>query len=170
MSSTWWQQHGTHALAVLGPVAVLAVIGVAADLRAFLRARRIDPVLAFAAAASAGAAGVHAAVCPEHYGEAALYGAFFTVTAVAQLAWAAALMLRPSRRMMHAGLVASVAIVALWLLTRTAGIPLGPERGEVEEVGTLDMIATSCEVLAAAACAWLLVRSGRQDHRGAVAE
>jgi hypothetical protein len=169
-SSDWWSQHGTHTLFVAAPVAAVAMVGLAADARAWLRRRHLDPVLALAAAGSVIAAGVHVAVCPEHYGEGWLYGAFFTVTATAQLLWAALLMLRPDPRVVRAGLVATLALVALWAVTRTAGIPLGPERGEVEEVGALDAVATTCEALVVMASAWALTRSGRQDHRRAVAE
>jgi hypothetical protein len=167
---TWWAQHGTHALLVIAPVAALALVGAAADARAWLRRRHLDPALTLAALGTVVAAGVHVAVCPEHYGEGWLYGAFFTVTASLQLVWAALLMFRPDPKVVRAGLAATVALIALWAITRTAGIPLGPERGEVEEVGTLDVIATTCEVMVVMATAWALSRSGRQDHRRAVAE
>jgi hypothetical protein len=167
---TWWAQHGTHTLFVIIPVAALALLGAAADARAWLKRRHLDPALALAAAGSVAAALVHVAVCPEHYGEGWLYGAFFTVTATAQLIWAALLMLRPDPKVVRAGLVATLALIGLGAVTRTAGIPLGPERGEVEQVGALDVIATTCELIVVMAAAWALSRSGRQDHRRAVAE
>ncbi len=167
---TWWAQHGTHTLFVLAPVAAVALLGVVADARAWLRRRHLDPALTLAALGTLAAAGVHVAVCPEHYGEGWLYGAFFTATASAQLVWAALLMFRPDPRVIRAGLAATLALIALWAVTRTAGIPLGPQRGEVEEVGTLDIIATTCELVVVMASAWALTRSGRQDHRRAVAE
>jgi hypothetical protein len=169
-SSQWWGEHGTHTLFVLAPVAAVAAVGMAADARVWLRRRHLDPALALAAFGSVVAAGVHVAVCPEHYGEGWLYGAFFTVTASLQLLWAVLLMFRPDPRTVRAGLVATVGLIALWAVTRTAGIPLGPERGEVEAVGALDVIATTCELVVVMAAAWALTRSGRQDHRRAVAE
>ena len=60
--------------------------------------------------------------------------------------------------------------MSLWAVTRSVGIPLGPERGEVEEIGVLDVIATTAELVSAAACVWVLSRSAREDHRRAVAE
>ena len=167
---TWWAQHGAHTLFVVVPVAVVALVGAMADARMWLMRRHLDPVLALAAAGSVAAAGVHVAVCPEHYGENWLYGAFFTVTATAQLVWAALLMFRPDPRVVRAGLVATLALIGLWAVTRTAGLPFGPERGEVETVGALDVIATTCELVVVMAAGWALTRSGRQDHRRAVAE
>lgn len=167
---TWWAQHGTHTLFVAAPVAALALLGVIADTRAWLRRRHLDPVLALAALGSVAAAGVHIAVCPEHYGEGWLYGAFFTATATAQLLWAALLVLRPDRKVIRAGLAGTLALIGLWAVTRTAGIPLGPERGEVESVGILDAVATTAELVVVMTSAWALTRSGRQDHRRAVAE
>ena len=167
---TWWAVHGTHTMFVLAPVAVLAFVAAAADARAWLRVRHLDPALALAAAASVVAAAVHVAVCPEHFRENWLYGTFFTVTANAQLLWAAVVMVRPDAKVVRKGLVATLGLIGLWTLTRTVGIPLGPQRGEVEQVGTLDMIATTCELVVVAASAWALSRSGRQDHRRAVTE
>jgi len=169
-SGGYWSEHGTHTVLLLSPVVVFALVGLVADIRSLLRGRRIDPAVTLAAAAAVAAAGVHVAVCPEHYQEGWLYGAFFTVTAGAQLLWAALLVLRPDPRVVRAGLVASLAVVSLWAVTRSVGIPLGPERGAIEQVGVLDVIATAAELVAAAACVWVLSRSARQDDRRAVAE
>jgi hypothetical protein len=166
----YWSQHGTHTVVLLAPVLAFALVGLVVDTRAWLRRRQLDPAVTLAAAAAAVAAGVHVAVCPEHYAEGWLYGVFFTITAGAQLLWAALVVLRPEPRVVRAGLAASVGVVALWAVTRSVGIPLGPERGEVETVGALDVLATTAELVATAACIWLLSRSGRQDHRRAVAE
>jgi hypothetical protein len=170
LADGYWSQHGTHTILLLAPVLAFALAGFVADTRAWLRGRRLDPPVMLAAAVAVIAAVVHVAVCPEHYAESWLYGAFFTVTAGTQLLWAGLLVLRPGPRVVRAGLFASLGVVALWAVTRTVGIPLGPEGGEVETVGALDLLATTAELVAAAACVWVLGRSGREDHGRAVAE
>jgi len=92
------------------------------------------------------AAIVHLWATPEHFEEWWGYGAFFLVSAVAQAAYAALLLARPSQRFLIAGIVGNSAIVLLYLVTRTLGIPFfGPEAGVVEGGGALGVIATASE-------------------------
>ena len=94
------------------------------------------------------AALVHLAVTPEHLSEWWGYGVFFLAAALAQGAYAAALLRRPSRRMLLAGILGNSSIVLLYLATRTLGVPpVGPAAGEVEAVGALDACATVSEVV-----------------------
>jgi hypothetical protein len=115
------------------------------------RAARPGPLRAVlypAAAMSLFAALVHLAVTPEHLSEWWGYGAFFLAAALAQGAYAAALLLRPSRRMLLAGILGNSSIVLLYLATRTLGVPaVGPHAGEVEAIGALDACATVSEVV-----------------------
>lgn len=74
---------------------------------------------------SATAAGVHAAVAPPHLRESVLAGAFFLAVALAQVAWTAALLRRPSVGLLHVGVAANAALIVLWAVTRTVGLPLG---------------------------------------------
>jgi hypothetical protein len=46
--------------------------------------------------------------------------------------------------------------LALWTVTRTAGLPFGPEAGHPESVGVLDVVAVADELLFAA-CAVALM-------------
>jgi hypothetical protein len=90
-------------------------------------------------------AAIHAAAAPVHFDQATSHGVAFVVFAVAGAALAAALVHRGSRRF---ALVASVplnaGLVALWAVSRTAGLP----GTGVEEVGLSDAVASA---LAAAA-------------------
>jgi len=54
-----------------------------------------DALLFTAALASAGAAAIHFLVIGMHFDEYALYGAFFVISAIAQLVWAIWLLMRP---------------------------------------------------------------------------
>jgi hypothetical protein len=121
---------------------------------------RRTTLLRLAALSCAAAAGIHAIVMPEHFGESLLYGCFFLVTALAQFGYAAAILWRPSRSLLSVGLVANAVVVGLWLVTRLMAIPLGPAAGEREAFGSLDVLASSFEMLAVV-FATVLVARGR---------
>jgi hypothetical protein len=110
------------------------------------------------ALASAGAATIHFAVIAQHLEEYWLFGAFFIGVAVLQLAWALAVLFRPSPAVYVLGLLGNAAVAATWVVSRMTGLPLGPESGEPEPVGFADAIATAFEVLIAAGALLLLIR------------
>jgi hypothetical protein len=66
------------------------------------------------------------------------------------------LLARPSRVLLAAGALGNAAIVVLWLVTRTIGIPLGPAAGSVESVGGLDILASGFEIVGLVAAALVL--------------
>lgn len=99
---------------------------------------------------------VHAVVCPEHFQEYWVFGAFFLATAVAGIGYAVWVLARPARWLLRAGVVANVGIVALWLSTRLIGLPLGPDAGQTEAFGVMDLVASSAEICAAVAAVMLL--------------
>jgi hypothetical protein len=147
-----------HALLVAVPALCFAMLGLGADLRSWWRrdgARRLRKtprVMLAAAALSAVAALIHVAVCPEHFREGLIYGVFFAVSAGCQLGWSALVTTRYQRWMAPAGLLGNASIVLLWMVTRTVGIPLGPEAGEIERFGVLDLLCGACEIGVAALC------------------
>lgn len=119
---------------------------------------------------SVGAAVIHFAVLGEHWQEWWGYGLFFGASAWLQLAWAAAVAWRPSRLILLTGAVSNLAIAALWLLTRTAGIPLGPASGETEDAAFIDTLASGFELaIALGATAIALSHLERITLRPAVA-
>jgi hypothetical protein len=105
------------------------------------------------------AAVIHAVVCPEHFQEYWAFGTFFLATAVAGMAYAVWVLARPARWLFAAGVVANLGIVLLWLTTRLVEVPIGPDAGETEAFGTLDIVASSAEMLAFVAAVVLLRRS-----------
>jgi hypothetical protein len=117
-------------------------------------------LLPLVALSSIAAAGVHFVVMPEHFEEATLYGTFFLVAATSQLVYAAYVLLRPSPAVLGAGALGNLAIVALWLVTRLVGIPLGPAAGSTESFGGLDVLAAVFELTTAVA-AFALIRKPR---------
>ena len=119
-----------------------------------------------AAALSLLAALIHLWVMPEHFEEWWGYGAFFLVAAAAQVLYAPLLLAWPTRVVLLGGIVGNLAIVALYLLTRTVGIPLfGPGVGEVEGVGFIDLCATTSEVGIAVALGAALLRKAAPERR-----
>jgi len=117
-------------------------------------------VVATCAPLSTGAAVIHFAVLGEHWREWWGYGLFFAVAAWLQLAWVAVIVTRPSPRLLGAGAVGSLAIAALWVITRTGGVPAGPAFGESESAAFPDVLATAFELLLAGLSAVAVVAAG----------
>jgi hypothetical protein len=119
-----------------------------------LRARS-EPALLIASLAWV-AAIIHGAASAQHVAEWPLAAAFFGALAVAQLGLGAWLWARADTAALIAGAAGSGAVLALWTVTRTAGLPFGPEAGHPESVGVLDVVAVADELLFAA-CAVALM-------------
>src|SRR5262245_16587690 len=98
------------------------------------------------ASASAGAAAIHYAVIAEHFDEWWGFGLFCVASAVAQLAWAMAVVASRSRLLMWVGVVGNAAIVVLWIVTRTVGTLVGPEPATPEPIALADSLATAFEI------------------------
>lgn len=90
---------------------------------------------------------IHAAVVPEHLDEAWIFGIFFLLAACFQLVWAVPAFVRPTATVFAAGVAANGALIATWLVSRTSGLPIGPEPWMPEPAGVLDVGATALELL-----------------------
>ena len=99
-----------------------------------------------AAGLSLVAAGIHFFVAGPHLQEWWGYGAFFLATAGGQAALAVALQWRPPVWLLEAGIGGNLAIVAMYVLSRTNGPPLGPHTGRAEPAGLLDVTCTVAEL------------------------
>ena len=123
------------------------------------QADRSKTVLYAAAVFSLLAALVHLWAMPEHFEEWWGYGTFFLVSAVVQGAYAAVLLRWPSRSLLLLGVGGNLSIIALYLVTRTVGIPFfGPHAGEVEGIGAADLSATAAEFALIAVLGAVLLR------------
>jgi FtsP/CotA-like multicopper oxidase with cupredoxin domain len=111
-----------------------------------------------------GAAVIHFAVVSEHLQEYPPYGVFFVVAGLVQVALAGAVLAAPGRRLFLAGAAVSLGLVALWAVSHTTGLPLGPAPGRPEQPGIPDVICVALEL--AAACLFLLL-AGRRARRAA---
>ncbi len=118
-------------------------------------------VAEIAAVLSFGAGVVHISAAGDHTDVPILFAAFIAC-AVLQIALGGLLLWRrPSRPLVAAGLALMVGSVAVWLWSRTAGLPV-PEDGHQEAVGFKDGITVLFEV--GSIPALLLLWSRELDH------
>jgi hypothetical protein len=54
------------------------------------------------------------------------------------------------------GALGNGAVAAVWIASRTTGLPIGPDAGEPEPLGVKDVLATADELVCAAIVALLL--------------
>ncbi len=101
-----------------------------------------------AAALSLVAALIHLWAAPEHFEEWWGYGAFFLISALTQGLLAVLVLRRPGSNLISlCGIAGSLAIVLIYIVTRTVGIPFfGPHAGEVEGPGLLGMFSVVAEM------------------------
>jgi hypothetical protein len=103
---------------------------------------------------------IHIGAAVDHYSEFPLYTLTFAVFATVQMVWAAMLVRRPSRRVLLFGCAFNVGIAALWVASRTIGVPIAPRAWVPETVGVADLVETVGEILVVVT-AWSLVMSPR---------
>ncbi len=102
-----------------------------------------------AALMTLGAAAIHFGVAPDHLNEYLPFGIFFILVGLAQVALAVAAIVRPGRRVFAAAALVAAGCMALWLVSRTVGLPIGPEPWKPEAMGTPDIITGILEALSA---------------------
>lgn len=103
----------------------------------------------FVAAGLSTTAGIiHAYYMPEHFEMWVGYGVFFLAVTICQVLLALVLLAdRPVRReVLWAGILGNAAIIVMWIVARTSGLPYGPMIGEVEEIGVLDLTSKIAEL------------------------
>lgn len=128
------------------------------------------------ALSSLGAGAIHVALGPEHMAEWAVLGTGFYVSGLFQIAWGLRLLTTESRRLLALGAIQSVLYVGVWLMSRTTGLPLGPEAWQAESVGVADVLCIALEAVVAVGALVLLRRpmagrvpAGRVAARGVLA-
>jgi hypothetical protein len=99
------------------------------------------------AAFSAGAAAIHFAEISTHFEEYWVFGTFFFAVAWFQAASAVAIAERRDLRLLDVVVMVNAITIGIWIWSRTAGLPIGPEAGEAEAVGAADLLATVLEAL-----------------------
>jgi hypothetical protein len=103
------------------------------------------------------AAVIHFAVSGAHFQEYWAFGVFMLGVAWLQLMWAIGILVRPSRLLLALGGILNGGVIAVYIITRTAGDLIGPTPNAVEPVGFGDAFCTACEALIVAGVLVLLV-------------
>jgi hypothetical protein len=90
---------------------------------------------------------IHTKALSDHVSHSWVFGAFFGIVACAQVVWG----LRAYRgglssRALVVGAWANLALVVIWAISRTVGMPFGPWAGEAEAIGLTDVMATIDEL------------------------
>ena len=82
---------------------------------------------------------------------------FFAAVAVFQLMWAFLAWSRPRALLLALGIVANAGSAALWVASRTVGLPFGPHPGVPEGVegASICVLLLECYVIMGAGWAWL---------------
>ena len=84
--------------------------------------------------------------------------AFFAVVAAAQLLWGAAAMVRAPRWWLALGAVGNVVVVVTWVVSRTAGLPAGPEAHLTLPAHFPDILATILSIVVVVGAGALMIR------------
>ena len=98
---------------------------------------------------------IHLAVAPEHLEEWWVYGAFFVAIGLFQVAFALVVVRRPTWPVALTGIAVNLAVVLVWVVSRTRGLPITPTEDITSHVGTHliegvgppDLAATGAELL-----------------------
>jgi len=84
--------------------------------------------------------------------------AFFSVVAAAQLVWGVVSLGQAPRWWLAAGAAGNLVVAVTWVVSRTAGLPVGEYAGITLPAGFPDALATALEAVVVAGAAALLVR------------
>ncbi|MCU1592924.1 MAG: hypothetical protein JWO12_316 [Frankiales bacterium] len=143
------REHAAHLL----PLLVAAAVVSGASWRAVRTTAPGRAAQLIVAAALLAAAAVHVSAAQHHLGT---QRSFFAAVAAGQLALSVATLLHPSRTVGPV-VLSSLALLVLWLESRTVGIGYG-----IEPVGTADVLAGGLELLALIATRWLRCAGSRR--------
>jgi hypothetical protein len=116
------------------------------------------------AALTLGAGVIHFAVSSEHYDLSWVHGAFFAVVAWLQLSFAIAVVLRPTKRLLTAGVLLNTGILGVWVMSRVWGAPFGSNPWTPEGIGWPDALASGFELGIVVWTLAVLVRPAVAQH------
>jgi hypothetical protein len=96
-----------------------------------------------AAVFSATAGAVHLGYAPHHLEEDWAHGWFFIAVGAAQVAFAILFVNRPRRWVWVTAIALNLGVTVTWVLSRTVGLPVGPEALRSEAVSTPDVVCVA---------------------------
>jgi hypothetical protein len=112
-----------------------------------LRYTSSETVLLFVAALAFTDGLIHVGAAVDHFDEFPLYALVFGALAAAQIGWAATLLRSPTRLVLLLGCYFNLAVIALWIASRTIGVPIAPRPWVPEAVGVADLVETVGETM-----------------------
>jgi hypothetical protein len=112
----------------------------------------------FLVALSLGAGAIHVAFTGTYFDVGFAQGLFFAVVAWAQVAWAAAIIVRPTRNLLVLGAIGNTAVLGVWFVSRVWGIPIGPDAWTPEPVAFADALCSAFEAMIVLLSVGILVR------------
>jgi hypothetical protein len=115
-----------------------------------------------AAALLVGSALIHAAVVRAHIEHWRPMGMFFLILAMVEAYLAIGLVLSESWGLYVATIAVNLGTAGIWLLSRTMGLPFGPEAFQAESIGVLDAVCTALELAACVLVATPLTRMAQE--------
>jgi hypothetical protein len=100
---------------------------------------------------------IHSVVIADHFEEYWLFGTFFAVVTLTQAVWVMLVYQEPlNQRVLVAGAVGNALLVVVWAVSRTVGVPFGPEPWSPEAIGAIDLLSKADE-LAAVLLVWAVL-------------
>lgn len=124
---------------------------------------------ALAAAPTLSAGIIHLAQVSIHLAEGWLFAVFFLGLGLIQLVAAGLLLLRPWARFWFVlGIAGSGLTIVIWVVSRSTGLPIGPNPGIAEALGTADAGSSLLEALSIASLAMWLMQDSSWIRRGAL--
>ncbi len=110
------------------------------------------------ALASIGAGAIHIALGPEHMSEWNVLGTAFYSAGTLLVLFGLLLLRRAGRAVLVTGALGSLALIGVWLVSRTSGLPVGPQAFQPEGYGVADLICVGLEAVVALGALTLLRR------------
>lgn len=132
-----------------------------------------SPLAALAGVLALAAAALHVTAAPVHFQEWWGYGWFFVVVASCQVLYGIGLLVPKlsfpaSRWYLIAGVLGSLFVMLVYMVSRTLGVPfLGPHAGHVESAGMPDLVSKVLELALVGSLTVLLLQheTARRIHR-----
>jgi hypothetical protein len=112
---------------------------------------------------------VHVGAAVDHFAEFPPYTVVFSLLAAFQIGWAALLLRGVSQRLLLAGCAFNLAVIGLWVASRTVGVPIAPSAWVPESVGVADLVETASEIVVVLAV-WSIAMAPRQRLARLVSE
>ena len=120
-----------------------------------------------AAVLTVAAGAIHLAQVGSHFAQDWTFGLFFLVVGGIQVVGGVLLLARRRSLWFWLGIAGSGAVIAVWVVSRSVGLPFGPELSHTEEIGSADAAASLLEALTIVLLAlWLRARWRARDVAG----